>query len=413
MTMNNLDKIIYALDSHIWRKLFCEETFLFYDRICDEQNPLAHLPTPGEIKKQFPNPCGWSTGMEDCSINAGHTLEILALQHNLFNTDISIKASKIIKGISLCESVHGKEGFLVRGISPFDKKSCYFNSSRDQITMVVGGLFDIYKKDETLSIDIRNQIKEILLHIATYTSKTVTKENGYSYLRLDGGKAIVSKLWDCDVHEMLRLPMIYAATGELCGSDLFKELAINYIEDGLIASERFDKEKYFWDFPLIQMQLSLDVLRNCKHLKTWHNRINKLMDDVSYAATREFRNVLERCENYTGNWNAYCKNWRTLPMRITPETISTNPHNAIYDGYTYLNPVYNEDFAIIVEYLRSLGNYLTAGLLAPNTAIKTTDFERLIKFLGKLDFDKCTHAGPFALLHGILLVKTISIKSNG
>ncbi|MBO7223996.1 MAG: hypothetical protein J6V70_07670 [Kiritimatiellae bacterium] len=92
-------------------------------------------------------------------------------------------------------------------------------------------------------------------------------------------------------------------------------------------------------------------------------------------------------------------------MRITPETISTNPHNAIYDGYTYLNPVYNEDFAIIVEYLRSLGNYLTAGLLAPNTAIKTTDFERLIKFLGKLDFDKCTHAGPFALLHGILLAK--------
>lgn len=405
--MYKLKNLISYLDTHIWEKLFCEKTSLFYDRICDEQNPFAHLPTPEEISKQFPNPCGWGTGMEDCSINAGHMLEILTLQHKIFNIDVTDSTTKVINGISLCESVHGKHGFLVRGVSPFDKKSCYFNSSRDQVTMVVGGLFDIFNNINTLSDENRTQIQKILFDIATYTNKTITKENNYSYLRLDGGKAIVSKLWDCDVHEMLRLPMIYAAAGEICGSEYFKQQAINIIEEGLVASEQFDKEKYFWDFPLIQMQLSLDILRNCCHLEAWHNRINKLMDAVSFAASREFSNVLEKCENYSGDWNAYCNNWRTLPMRITPETISITPNNAIYDGYTYLNPVYNEDFAIIVEYLRSLGNYLTAGLLAPNTEIKKSDFERLIRFLTKLDFSKCTHAAPFALLHGLLLGKSI------
>ena len=410
--MNNFDHIISSIEKYLWEKLYCEKTSLFYDRICKGDDRLAELPTLDEISKQFPNPCGWSTGMEDCSINAGHMLEILSLQHTVSYENISTKAKCVIKGIHLCQSVHGKIGFLVRGVSPFDKKSCYFNSSRDQITMVVGGLFDIYKGVPTLPANQQEQIKEILFNIATYTKHTVTKENNYSYLRLDGGKAVVSDLWNCDVHEMLRLPMIYAAAGEICKCEEFSLLALSYMEEGLKASEAFDKEKYFWDFPLVQMQLSLHILLHCPTLKAYHKCIKKLMKDVAFTAKREFLNVLERCEAYTGDWNAYCNNWRTLPMYVTPTTIADNPHNTIFDGYTYLNPAYNKDFAIIVEYLRSLGNYLVATLLAPEIGLDRADINRFKSFLSKLDFSQCTHAGPFSLLHGLLLLCAPSHQKN-
>ena len=128
------------------------------------------------------------------------------------------------------------------------------------------------------------------------------------------------------------------------------------------------------------------------------------MKDVAFTAKREFLNVLERCEVYTGDWNVYCNNWRALPMYVTPATIAENPHNTVFDGYTYLNPSYNKDFAIIVEYLRSLGNYLTATLLAPEASIDQADTGRFISLLSRIDFSQCTHAGPFSLLHGLLLL---------
>ena len=89
-------------------------------------------------------------------------------------------------------------------------------------------------------------------------------------------------------------------------------------------------------------------------------------------------------------------------MYVTPATIADNPHNTVFDGYTYLNPAYNMDFAIIFEYLRSLGNYLVATLLAPEISLDKADINRFKSFLSKLDFSKCTHAGPFSLLHGLL-----------
>ena len=99
-------------------------------------------------------------------------------------------------------------------------------------------------------------------------------------------------------------------------------------------------------------------------------------------------------------------------MYVTPATIVENPHNTVFDGYTYLNPAYNKDFAIIVEYLRSLGNYLIATLLAPEISLDQADIYRFKSFLSKLNFSKCTHAGPFSLLHGLLLLCKSSQKQQ-
>ena len=99
-------------------------------------------------------------------------------------------------------------------------------------------------------------------------------------------------------------------------------------------------------------------------------------------------------------------------MYVTPATIADNPHNTVFDGYTYLNPAYNKDFAIIVEYLRSLGNYLVATMLAPEISLDRANINRLTGFLSKLDFSQCTHAGPFSLLHGLLLLCAPSHQKN-
>lgn len=388
---------------YIWKKLFCAETGLFYDRISPDDDRFSHLPSVEEIAKQFPNPSGWGTGMEECAINAGHVLEVLSLIHQLGNEDVAVPAGDVLCGIRLCESVHGNNGFVVRGVSHRDGKSCYFNSSRDQITMAVGGMFDIFMRVPSLPEEQRALIKNMLGEIARYCRKVVTKENGYSYLRLDGGKAIVSELWNCDVHEMLRLPMVYAASAVINDEAEFRDETLKYMEEGMRVSETFDETRYWWDFPLIQMQLSLDVLRQCPFLVDFHNRIVNLMDKVGVAAQRQFLSVLDKCEQNEGDWNVYNENWRMLPMKTTPMTLKNSPTNAVYDGYTYLNPVYPEAFFRIVEYERSLGNYLASAMLAPHRRIDAGQWSRFIAFMEKQDFSKCTHAGPFSLLHGYML----------
>ena len=327
----------------------------------------------------------------------------LAQLHHLTGQDVTEEVRKVLKGIRLCESVHSNKGFLVRGVSHRDGKSCYFNSSRDQVTMVIGGLFEVYRVLPSLPEDLKELIRVMLLEMARYCKKTVTKENKYSYLRLEGGRAVVSDLWACDVHEMLRLPMIYAACGEVCDKEEFRQEALRYMEEGLRVSEQFNKEKYYWDFPLIQMQLSLDVLRKCDFLSPYHERIAALMDRVGFVGRREFCAVLKRCQDYTGDWFVFNPNWRLLPMKVTSVTLQEDPSNAVFDSYTYLNPVYPQEFAIIVEYLRSLGNYLTASLLAPSVCLLREDWQDFCAFLETQDFSKCTHAGPFSLLHGLVL----------
>ena len=48
-----------------------------------------------------------------------------------------------------------------------------------------------------------------------------------------------------------------------------------------------------------------------------------------------------------------------------------------------------------MEYLRSLGNYLTAAQLVPVSPVTRNDWDDYCAFLETLDFSRCTHAGPF------------------
>ena len=66
-----------------WRQihdiLFHPGTGMVYDYVTshDPNHRFDHLPSPEEIAAGFPNPCGWSTGMEDCALNGGILLDLM------------------------------------------------------------------------------------------------------------------------------------------------------------------------------------------------------------------------------------------------------------------------------------------------------------------------------------------------
>ena len=73
-------------------------------------------------------------------LNAGSVIDILRIRKTVLGEENTGRAEKVVNGIHRCATVHGKDGFLVRGVT-LDGKSCYANSSRDQFTLAVFGLW--------------------------------------------------------------------------------------------------------------------------------------------------------------------------------------------------------------------------------------------------------------------------------
>ena len=71
------------------------------------------LPTVDEISAEFPDPCGYSTGMEDGMINGGTMLDACLIKYELEDdADAADLARKLVKGMLNCASSAKSEGFL-------------------------------------------------------------------------------------------------------------------------------------------------------------------------------------------------------------------------------------------------------------------------------------------------------------
>lgn len=411
--MNQCTKNMEDAWCFLWEKLFCPETNLFYDQLGPDggKERFSNLPSPEEIALQFPNPCGWGTGMEDCMLNAGSVLDVLRLRRELAGEDNAGRAVHVVAGIRLCAEVHGKKGFLVRGVSPIDGKSCYGNSSRDQITLAVYGLWRFLRCYPDASEDARRQAKDILVSIARYCEKTITPENGYDYLRLDGRHALVSTLWNCDVHEMLRLPMLYAAAYESSGDAHWRSMAERLLPEGMSASEKINPDIYWWDIPIAQMQLSLVLLRECGLFPEYASRFSGLMERVARIAEKEFLSLLVKAEQFHGEWSPYLGNWREFPMKVCFTTFSADRKNVVYDGKTYLGPEFPNAYQHPASMMRGLGNYLFSMLFSPEYRLSEELEKRFTTLLSRIDFTRSTGCPPVNLLHAYWMIQ--KTKRNG
>ena len=162
----------------IWQKLFCSKTNLFYDTL-PGNDLIENLPLPEEIALQVPNPCGWGTGMEDSMLNAGNML-LASLNRYDSEADerFAEQARKVFAGMALCASVGKSHGYLARSVSPFDCKSYYINSSRDQYTHFVYSAY-IYYNHKLCSGNDRALIKKFLTDFADgLTMSSYLRKNG-------------------------------------------------------------------------------------------------------------------------------------------------------------------------------------------------------------------------------------------
>ncbi len=249
----------------IWERLYLPKTGLIYDFVSgDAPDYLACAPTPEEIARQYPNPCGWGTGMEDCTINSGAMLSVICDRHAVTQeADLQAKARALMDGLYNCAMSHGVPGFVARGFCPADGKSVYKNSSRDQYTHFVHGFWKLWHSPLS-DAAMKGRIAEALAAVARFTERSVRPENNYCLLMLDGRPAPqVCQMWNLKEicpHEAARLPMIYAAAYDVTGDAHFKSECEKYLMEGLEESCRLWPGPYL-AYALFQMACSLEVLR--------------------------------------------------------------------------------------------------------------------------------------------------------
>lgn len=278
------------------------------------------FPSPEEISRVWPNPGGHGTGMEDSMIYGGTLMDAALCRYELTgDSEAAQTAHRITDGLLRCAFAAKSEGFIPRSITPADGKSHYIDTSRDQYTMFVFGLFRYLRSPLCTSAE-RNDIEKALIGVARRAEKNVTPETGYDMLREDGGPSIVSIMWGegRSSAEYCRLPMIYLAAWEASQD---KHWLDKYREIREEAYERSLPMIRHWHLYVNQqMQAALYVLREADPDKGWYEKYAYVMNQVAeytLTLTPDFIAFVNQLNRIIGE----TKNFRDLPM--IPREITT------------------------------------------------------------------------------------------
>ena len=303
-----------------WERFYDTGTHLFYDYISsyEKGKELSHLPTRQEVNRQYPNPCGYGTGMEDCVILTGIMLETLVdIYGQTKEVGLKERASQLLDGLKRCSLIPGFTGFVARGICREDGKSFYYNSSRDQYTHCVHGLWKYY--DSPLADEEEKQaVRFILIGIAERMYKNVVPENNYDFLRADGKQCPlgICRMWNVAPHEAARLPMFYAAAWHVTQNRKYYNLYRSYINEAVEQSERIGNN--YSAYVYLQMMYSFELLLDLETESSLQLRLQKLIERVGELAfersiyyLKEIRKMDKTKLTMLGpNWR-FVKEWHT------------------------------------------------------------------------------------------------------
>ena len=294
-----------------WERFYLPQTHLFYDYLTSYEpgRELAHLPTADEVARQYPNECGYGTGMEDCMISAGVMLSLIVDRYAVTKEEsLRQRALDVFKGIELCVTVHGVPGFVARGVCPEDLKGTYPNSSRDQYTHAVHGLW-LYFHSPLCSPETQEKIGTILSAIADRMTRNVTPENDYDSLRSDGTRDTrgISRMWNVDGHEAARLPMIYAAAWDVTKKQEYYDLYRKYVEAAVEQS--FTVKDWCPTYAWLQMQGSLELLASLGQDAELKQKMGQIMAMVAKRCASRAANANKAAEKL--DLTMLCSDWRT------------------------------------------------------------------------------------------------------
>lgn len=350
-------------------KLFCPETSLIYDSLSsdDPEKRFAHLPFPEEIQKNIPNPCSWGTGMEDSMLNGGTILDALVFrmeQEEENRASLLDFALKILKGIELCNTVHGVHGYLVRSVSPRDGKSFYIDTSRDQFTCCTRGLLHFYRSsfaDE----DTKRRIRQILTSFADLCAERIRPGENGNLGRLDGRPGLVGEMISCRPHEAFRLPMMYLAAYIASGEAKYHRLYDKCVDDALAASMKIVSDGNVVNWGLVQMQESLSICAECGFMQQRKEQAVSIMQTVAARAEKEFYPAAERFFAYNGRWDIPAIPWQNAAvMFLVPGTVFQD-RASLFGDYLYLKPEEASDYQLPLDIMTAVGNLAACVAFAP------------------------------------------------
>lgn len=306
-----LEQQVDGLWDVTWKRFYLPRTHLFYDYLTSYEpgRELAHLPTLQEVQQQIPNECGYDTGMEDGMISAGVMLSLIVDRYAVTKDEpLRERALEVFQGIRLCATAHGVPGFVARAVCADDLQSIYPNSSRDQYTHAVHGLW-LYSRSPLCSVETRTEIAAILSDIADRMTQNVTAQNNYDSLRADGTRDTrgISRMWNVQAHEAARLPMIYAAAWDVTGNQEYYGLYRKYLSPAVEQSRTLNSGQP--TYALLQMQASLELLSTLERDQTLKRKMHQVMVQVAEQCAGRAQAANRRARQL--DLTMLCTDWRS------------------------------------------------------------------------------------------------------
>jgi len=251
-----IEKQIAAMWEQVTTRLLRPDTDLIYDF---EVPCVSDYPSAEEVRNRYPNPCGYSTGMEDGMIAGGTMLDACLVRYALRGEAfVAALCHRLVAGmLACCEAA--QDGFVPRALCPNAQDLFYPDSSRDQYTMLLFGFFRFLESglcDETE----RARIASVCVAIARRARNNVTEKNGYDLLRADGKPSLNCVMWGQGLsnHEICRLPLIYLMAWHT-GADEASLAAYRAIRTEVLARSLPMQKQYGSFYTLQQMQAALYV----------------------------------------------------------------------------------------------------------------------------------------------------------
>lgn len=318
-----LQKKIEGLHRHIWKYFFHPEVNLIYDYIppLSEKDRWKHLPTKEEINEGKPNLTGWTTGMEDCALNGGAYLAGMVYRYDVTKKpEHAEEARKIFQGLRLLGTVSHSKGFVARAVLP-DGKTFYPNSSVDQYTMYVFGLWTYYHS----SIATEEEKKQID-SIIDNTCKRIEKDN-FEILSSDNKPAQYCDIGNISADRSSRVLEIFLIGFDITRQKHWLDIYTDKLKENEYArlQEIMNPAKVnkLTTYSLLQNQVSLIPLFELEGLLPVKNcylealRINaKIAEDDRLLVYKDYRADIHTDDYTLGLWR---KGEKPLPEILIDE----------------------------------------------------------------------------------------------
>ncbi len=357
-----------------WDRFFDERTYLFYDYVCsyDPAQQLAGLPTPAEAAQQKPNPNGWGTGMEDCAISGGLMLAMVCDRFAATgDAAMCPYAQKVFVGLKALVESSTTDGFVCRGLCPADGKSHYPESSRDQYTWYIYGLWRYYHSSIALTED-KAAIRKLITAVCVRMERNIVPGRNFSIGKDTGTfDGIVDKMWENMAHEVARLPMIYAIGADITGDKHWKDLARRYsVEAAAKSKEASTKVPY----ALLQQQTSLEVLQQLEDDPALKQQ---WLEAMRLVAERS-QGFLTKCLKYQPpSGDSLNFDWRTWPLKKSgPYLVPTRPEALLAEDRTIREPAE----AALVLLLRPAPQLTPEQLALVKRMIAQVDYSKVVYY---------------------------------